>query len=149
MDPLSIVVSIDALLATAWTLARTTASIISAIKEAPAHIEAVKNDLTDFYSILGQLQGLVNEAESSSNTADGCLKTSTFEVLENSLRNSVTTFKDLKVLINEFNSQDLIKEVGKWKSPRWMFTESRMESLRKDLMSCKATLSTEISVLAW
>lgn len=141
MDPLSIFLSIETLLATALTLSDSIFAALGAIKEAPAHITALKNDLEDYYFMLGHLQGLIC-AERRREVGD-------FEVLENALRSSVAAFGNLKVLLNKFLAQDRVQQVGKWRSPKWMFVEMSIERFRRDLMDSKVTLNTEMAILTW
>lgn len=149
MDPLSIIVSIEALVAAVLTLSKATSSALGAIKDAPAHFNALKNDLADFYSILGRLQGLINDARRSTSRSPDALRTTNFDLLENTLKNTITSFNNISVILNKFKALDRTKDVVKWKSPKWMFIESSVESFRKDLMNSKVTLNTEISILSW
>lgn len=151
MDPFSIIVSVETLVAAALSLAKVTSSAVGAIHEAPTHINALKNDLSDFYIALGHLQSLIFAAKNSALTISDSdrFKTVNFDIIENSLKRSIISFKNINILLNGFKPHDWAKEVGKWKSPKWMFIESKVESFRKDLMDSKVTLNTELSILTW
>lgn len=151
MDPFSIIVSVETLVAAALSLAKVASAAVGAIHEAPIHINALKNDLSDFYIALGHLQCLISEAKRSASMTSYSdkFKTVNFDIVENSLKNSVINFNNLNILLNGFKPQDWAKEVGKWKSPKWMFIESKIESFRRDLIDSKITLNTELSILTW
>lgn len=149
MNPLTIIVSIEALVAAVLSLSQATSSALGSIKEAPSHFIALNNDLLDFYSILGQLQGLINDVRRPSPRSPFAMKTTSLDILENTLKNTVTSFNNLSLILNKFRTIDRTKEIGKWKSPKWMFIQTSVESFRKDLMNSKVTLNAEISILSW
>jgi hypothetical protein len=55
-EPLTIITGVSTLLSNAVKLLKDVQSTVSAVKNAPAHITAICNDLEDFYSVLGTLQ---------------------------------------------------------------------------------------------
>jgi hypothetical protein len=164
-DPISIATGAVALVKTAFSLCQAIYEAVDRIREAPKHLRAISSDLKGFYSVLGTLDGYIHDED----MVLGVLHPSTSEDLGEVLANSVSIFKDLQTMINEFlkefsvvdknanekstkRSQPRDKsvepkvDVSKWNSIRSTWKEKEIRILREHLASHKVTLNVTIAM---
>jgi hypothetical protein len=165
-DPLSITTGAVALVKTAFSLCQAIYEAVDRIIEAPKHLQAISYDLKGFYSVLGTLDGYLHDED----MVLGVLHPSASEDLGAVLANSVSIFKDLQVIINEFlkdfsvvadknaNEKSAKRlqtrgksvkpkmDASKWNSIRSTWREKEIKILREHLAAHKITLKVMIAM---
>ena len=134
--------SLTNLVATAYSSCQKLDSTFEGARNAPKHIKALSSDLEDFYLVLGTLQALIDDDESSSSVIRQASSLNLCNVLEN----CISIFKNIRIVASEYQIHHKRSEPGAWHRLKWTFREPDIDGFRKDLMGCKATLNTTISV---
>lgn len=142
-EPLTIVTGVSTLLSNAIKLLKDVQSTVSAIKNAPAHITAICNDLEDFCSVLGTLQIILDDEGYSSEP----LQRTSLTNLQSILEHCVSVFTNLRRIVNGFSNRGGVAEQGKWKNFNWTLQEAEVDALRQELLAHKMTLNIEISLI--
>ena len=134
------------LVATAYTSCQVTYNAIRSIQDAPKHISILVSDLEDFYLVLGTLQALLNDEE----TSQGVTQPATSSNLSKVVTDCIAVFNGISCIVNEY--QDLSKAPKSksasrtWRRVRWTFKEKEIERMKRNLVACKVTLNMAVSV---
>lgn len=142
MDPISAASAIAPLVIKAFTLSQQVYTTIRQITNAPKHIKAISNDLEDFYIVLGTLKGYLEDEDLS----QGVLHPSTSDSLESVLENSVKIFTELNGMMLEYRARGGFGDISKWRSIKYTFMTTEVESMRAHLAAHKLTLNMAISL---
>ena len=133
---------IATLIAATYTSCQTLSNTIDGIKSAPKYVGVIGKDLQDFYRILGTLQALLDDGESTA----GIVQSATSENLSRVLENSISIFADINKIVSDFSSHGSSTEVKLWRRIRWTFKDKEVGELRRNLTAHKITLNLAISV---
>ena len=154
-EPVSIVSAALGIVASTYTLCKTSSEIASGVKDAPHHISRISEDLQNFYPILRALQVAFEKLKTSSDS----LIEETCAAVHRSLQNCVRIFRDLTLLVNKYKSLQPLAPgntvsyhdssgklvVGKWNSVKWDFQRKEVEALTSTLTQCKETCQLAVS----
>lgn len=130
------------LVSAAYTSCRTLYETLGGIRDTPMHIHSISGDLEDFYCVLGTIQAILDDPDS----APGLLLPTTSENLTRVLKNSLTVFSDVSMIIQSYTTQGNAVNVSAWQRLKWTFKEKEIDDLRKSLLAHKMTLNMAISV---
>jgi hypothetical protein len=142
-EPLTIITGVSTLLSNAVKLLKDVQSTVSTVKNAPAHITAICNDLEDFYSVLGTLQIIFDDEWYFSEQ----LQQTSLTNLQSVLGHCVSVFTNLQTIVNGFLNRGRLAEQGKWKRFNWTLQETEVDALKQELLAHKMTLNIEISLI--
>lgn len=134
--------ALASLVATAYSSCQKVDTTFEGARNAPKHIKALSSDLEDFYLVLGTLQALLDDEESS----PGVIRQATSLDLCKVLENCIAIFKNIRIVISEYQIHHKRSEPGTWQRLKWTFRESEISGFRRDLTGCKATLNMAISM---
>ena len=134
--------ALASLVATAYSSCQKVHSTFQGAQNAPKHIKALSSDLEDFYLVLGTLQALLNDEDSS----PGVIRQATSLNLSKVLNSCIAIFKNIRIIASEYQIHHKRSEPGTWQRLKWTFRESEISGFRRDLTGCKATLNMSISM---
>ena len=133
--------AILSLVTTAYSSCQKLYSTFDGVRNAPKHITVISNDLENFYIVLGTVQALLDDEDSSAGMVQYAQSKNLCKVLED----CILIFKDFETIISEYQAHSKDPAIGTWQSLKWTFKESKIKNLRSNLSDCKATLNLAIS----
>lgn len=129
------------LVATAYRSCQALLGALDGTKNAPKHVHTIRNDLNDFYQVLGTLQAM-HDHESTA----GIVQSATSENLSEVLENSLLFLKSISNVINGISYYGFSMKGKLWRRLRKAFKEKEVEELRRILTAHKITLNLVISI---
>ena len=142
-DAIGLAASILALVSATYKSCKTLNDTISGLEDAPGHVIAIADDLQDFYSILGALQSALEDEA-------GVIEPAMSGHLSQVLKHCLEIFKATSSIVGEYDDRNRsIVGLSAWKRLKWTFKEKEVDDARKNLMHCKLTFNTAISVASW
>ena len=133
--------AILSLVTTAYSSCQKLYSTFDGVRNAPKHIAVISNDLEGFYLVLGTIQALLDDEESSAGIVQYAQSKNLCKVLED----CIVVFKDIEIIISEYQAHSKDPAMRTWQRLKWTFKESEIKNLRSNLSGCKATLNVAIS----
>ena len=94
------------------------------------------------YSGLGILQSLLNDQECDSGISEPAISENVSQALNTCLK----VFKELSLMVSEYQTPHEKTEVRAWQRAKWTFKEKEIGDVRLNLATCKATLNMAISM---
>lgn len=120
-----------------------TVEFVSTIRDAPAVVKAVQNDLEALQTCLKALHDHVTNPNFTKHPSTGHLLT----MIQQPLKNCSNNCDRLSNLIQPYIKFDSISSGSrKWRSLRFGFREKDVRSVQQDLISCKGTLEVAIGL---
>lgn len=143
-EPITIASAVGAIVGNGIKLCLGVYGTIDGMKQAPKHLKAVSCDLRDFYSVLGTIQGYLDDKE----LTQGLLHTQSCDNLQSILANSLSVLQDFEKIVSGYINagQESSVNVTRWQKVSWTWKLADVENLRKNLSDHKATLSIAIAV---
>lgn len=133
------------LLATAYDTFQTLYNILEGIQNASKCINSLRQDIHDVCHMLGNLQSLLNDEE----TSHGVSRSLTSESLTKILNCYLRSANNLGNMVSEFKSGETGEKLGLWRSGMWVVKRRVVEGYRRDLREQKMTLCLALAVANW
>jgi len=137
-EPLTIVTGVLSIVGNVWKISKDVYELIDGIKNAPAHIKAVSQDVRGLYVVLGALQQLLVKIEEKELPPAAM---PVFELLDEPMNNCLTAFVELQKKINKYTKRTGAINESYWKRSWWFFTEKDTNVYRVHLAAYKSTVT--------
>jgi uncharacterized protein (UPF0264 family) len=141
-EPITIASAASAIVVTGIKLCLGVYGTIDGMKQAPKHLKAVSSDLKDVHSILGTIQGYLDDKE----LTQGLLHTQSCDNLQSILANCVSVLRDFDEIVSGYIKAGRESSVTRWQKISWAWKFDDVDSLRKHLSDHKASLSVAIGM---
>jgi hypothetical protein len=109
-EPITIASAVGAIVVNGIKLCLSVYGTIDGIKQAPKHLKAVSSDLKDFYSILGTIQGYLDDKD----LTQGLLHTQSCDNLQSVLANCVSVLRDFDKIVGGYIKAGQESSVTRW-----------------------------------
>lgn len=141
-EPITIASAVGAIVVNGIKLCLSVYGTIDGMKQAPKHLKAVSSDLKDFYSILGTIQGYLDDKD----LTQGLLHTQSCDNLQSVLANCVSVLRDFDKIVGGYIKAGQESSVTRWQKISWTWKLADVDSLRRHLSDHKASLSVAIGM---
>ncbi|MCJ1438887.1 hypothetical protein MMC27_008277 [Xylographa pallens] len=138
MDPLSFTASLIAVITLAGTVINSIKKLRTLLKDAPSDVLALLNEIEDFHSVLHSVQNTCQYTTSH-----------TFHELSSLPSRASDKLNELEHLLHYRVLKRVPKQGAEAEVPklRWLRVRGRINSLRKDLTSIRADLTTALATI--